>query len=186
MYVPYCVIQDLIIHSGLRQPPTPSILIISFPRIVIQVGFHLKGSLGGGKIFCTCMSLEWSVGWKFLLVLGNPSLIHRVLSAISLGMLLGEGTTKFRMLCLTGYLYCRMLFLKKVSVTIIFTLLFTFTFFDTLFAASCANYLYSSLIHCLLLHAQTIFTLLWFITHCLNVALCYSFFVSYSFMLHFY
>ena len=74
------------------------------------------GSLGSGKMFCTCMFLVWSAGQKFLLGLDDLSLIHTVLRVISSDILLAEETTRSKMSCLTKFLCHTMLFLRRVSL----------------------------------------------------------------------
>src|SRR5271168_3594144 len=101
MFVPYSGTLDLATLSGLKQPHTPLILVTLFLHVVIQVRFPLKLLLRNGRISRTYVSLEPDAGQRFPLDSEDLSSIHGVLNVVSLDMLLGEETTKYKTLPLT-------------------------------------------------------------------------------------
>src|ERR1700678_2524257 len=116
MSVPYSETLDLATLSGLKRLHTLLIHAILSLRVVIQVRFHLKLSLRSGKTFRTYVSLVRDAGRRFPLGWEHLNLIHGVLSAASSDMLLGEVTTKYRILPPTEYLSHEMLCLRRVSL----------------------------------------------------------------------
>src|SRR6202522_3744040 len=116
MSVPYSGTLDLATLSGLKRLHTLLIHAILSLRVVIQVRFHLKLSLRNGKTFRTYVSLVRDAGRRFPLGWEHLNLIHGVLSAASSDMLLGEVTTKYRILPPIEFLSHETLCLRRVSL----------------------------------------------------------------------
>src|ERR1700678_2357130 len=98
MSVPYSGTLDLATLSGLKRLHTLLRHTILSLRVVIQVRFPLKLSLRNSKTFCTYVSLVRDAGQRFPLGWEHLNSIHGVLNAVSSDMLLGEVTTKYRIL----------------------------------------------------------------------------------------